>query len=333
MAQVSSGIEPVFSPYYVRRMKVANKEEATFIDVDGQMFKEFVVVHPKLMEFSRIIHNIDLSINYDEEFWKEEYESFPYFNSCSDDIRWWDRLTIQQIAQNKTTHSISSTLNLPSDVSIADVDEIYRAAYNIGLKGITIYRDGSRGGILVNKDTAQDNNNKFVTNKAPKRPKVLKADVYTLTNGGIKYVVLVGLLNNRPYEIFVYDVPKDLKINSTQGELIKISKGHYTFDSADYFCENVQMSNDDNMEKKATALYVSMLLRTGADLKFIIKTAKKVDDNISSFTSAMCRVLSKYIEKEVTGEICPDCGGKIIHEGGCEKCDSCSYSKCLLIHK
>ena len=217
MAQVSSGIEPVFSPYYVRRMKVANKEEATFTDVDGQMFKEFVVVHPKLMEFSRIIHNIDLSINYDEEFWKEEYESSPYFKACSADIRWGDRLTIQQIAQNKTTHSISSTLNLPSDVSIADVDEIYRAAYNIGLKGITIYRDGSRGGILVNKDAAQDNNNKFVTNKAPKRPKVLKADVYTLTNGGIKYVVLVGLLNNRPYEIFVYDVPKDLKINSTQG--------------------------------------------------------------------------------------------------------------------
>ena len=93
------------------------------------------------------------------------------------------------------------------------------------------------------------------------------------------------------------------------------------------------MSNDDNMEKKATALYVSMLLRTGANLKFIIKTAKKVDDNISSFTSAMCRVLSKYVEKEVTAEACPECGGKIIHEAGCEKCDSCSYSKCLLIHK
>lgn len=331
MAQVSSGIEPVFSPYYVRRMKVANKEEATFTDVDGQMFKEFVVVHPKLMEFSRITHNTDLSVEHDEAFWKEEYESSPYFGACSADLRWEDRLAIQQIAQKKTTHSISSTLNLPSDVSIADVDEIYRAAYNIGLKGITIYRDGSRGGILVNKDSSQKGD-KFVTNRAPKRPKTLQADIYTLTNSGIKYLVAVGIFNNKPYEIFVKEISKEDIIKDKTGKITKIKQGHYELSTPGYYCSNLNETLD--MEKKATALYVSMLLRHGADIKFIIKTAKKVDDNIASFTSAMCRVLSKYVEKEVKeGEVCPDCGGKIVHEAGCEKCVDCTYSKCLMIHK
>ena len=333
MAQVSSGIEPVFSPYYIRRMKVANKEEATFIDVDGQAFKEFVVVHPKLQEFASIAYSLDLTINHSESVWKEIYEASPYYQSCSADLRWEDRLSIQQIAQLKTTHSISSTLNLASTVTKEEVDNIYRTAYNIGLKGITIYRDGSRGGILVNTSTKEDSD-KFVTHRAPKRPKALKADIHTLTNKGVKYAVIVGLYESKPYEVFVYDIPKDLEIKCKQGELIKVSKGHYKFVGADYTCENVHAANDDNMEKKATALYVSMLLRTGADLKFIIKTAKKVDDNISSFTSAMCRVLSKYVEKEIIeGEVCPECGGKIIHEAGCEKCVDCSYSKCLMIHK
>lgn len=331
MAQVSSGIEPVFSPYYVRRMKIANKEEATFTDVDGQMFKEFVVVHPKLMEFSRITHNTDLSVEHDEAFWKEEYESSPYFGACSADLRWSDRLAIQQIAQKKTTHSISSTLNLPSDVSIADVDEIYRAAYNIGLKGITIYRDGSRGGILVNKDSSQKGD-KFVTNRAPKRPKALQADIYTLTNSGIKYLVAVGIFNNKPYEIFVKEISKEDIIKDKIGKITKIKQGHYELSTPRYYCSNLNETLD--MEKKATALYVSMLLRHGADIKFIIKTAKKVDDNIASFTSAMCRVLSKYVEKEIKeGEVCPDCGGKIVHEAGCEKCVDCSFSRCLLIHQ
>jgi ribonucleoside-diphosphate reductase alpha chain len=329
MAQVSSGIEPVFSPYYVRRMKVANPDEATFTDVDGQLFKEFVVVHPKLKTFAEVAYHVDLSKEYSEEFWKEIYESSPYFESCSADLKWLDRLFIQKIAQKKTTHSISSTLNLASDTTIEEVDQIYAKAYTMGLKGITIYRDGSRGGILVNKDT--QNNTSFTINKAPKRPKILQADLYTVTNSGIKYLVVVGILNNKPYEIFVKEISKEDIIKEKTGKITKVKQGHYELSTPGYYCNNLNETLD--MEKKATALYVSMLLRHGADIKFIIKTAKKVDDNIASFTSAMCRVLSKYVEKSVKeGEVCPDCGGKIIHEAGCEKCDSCTYSKCLFIH-
>ena len=329
MTRTSSGIEPVFSPYYTRRMKVSDMSEATFIDVDGQGFKEFVLVHPKLMEYAKICHNIDITINHPESLWKEMYESSPYYKACSADLRWGDRLNIQLIAQKKTSHSISSTLNLPENVTIAEVSEIYKAAYNIGLKGITIYRDGSRGGILVTNPSQKETT--FVTNKATKRPKVLDCDMYTVTNSGIKYLVIIGILNNKPYEVFVKEISKEDNIIAKKGKITKIAKGHYQLNSDGYYCENIH--ENINMEKKATALYVSMLLRHGADIKFIIKTAKKVDDNIASFTSAMCRVLSKYVEKEQTGEVCPECGGKIIHEAGCEKCDSCSYSKCLLIHK
>lgn len=328
MTQTSSGIEPLFSPYYKRRMKVSTKEESTYIDVDGQMFKEFIVIHPKLKMYAQIAKNIDITKEYNEEFWKEIYENSPYYNSCVNDIKWEDRLEIQRIAQKKTTHSISSTLNLPNDVTIEEVNEIYKTAYIIGLKGITIYRDGSRGGILVNTDSSE--NSKFTINKAPKRPKTLEADIYTLTNSGIKYLVAIGLFNNKPYEVFVKEIDKNVNINSKIGKITKIKQGHYKLITNDYICENL---NDDlAIEKKATALYVSMLLRHGADIKFIIKTAKKVDDNIASFTSAMNRVLSKYVEKEVLNDLCPECGSQIIREAGCEKCTNCTYSKCLMIY-
>lgn len=328
MTQTTSGIEPLFSPYYKRRMKVSTKEESTYIDVDGQMFKEFIVIHPKLKIYAQIAKNIDITKEYNEEFWKEIYENSPYYNSCANSIKWEDRLEIQRIAQKKITHSISSTLNLPNDVTIEEVNEIYKTAYIIGLKGITIYRDGSRGGILVNTDSSE--NSKFTINKAPKRPKTLDANIYTLTNSGIKYLVVVGLFNNRPYEVFVKEIDKTVNINSKIGKVTKIKQGHYKLITNDYICENL---NDDlAIEKKATALYVSMLLRHGADIKFIIKTAKKVDDNIASFTSAMNRVLSKYVEKEVLNDLCPECGSQIIREAGCEKCTNCTYSKCLMIY-
>ncbi len=333
LAQTSSGIEPVFQPYYVRRMKVSTKEESSYKDVDGQYFKEFIVVHPKLKEFALGILNIsDKEMNnYKEEDWNNIYINSPYHNACSSDVNWQDRLEIQQIVQNYTTHSISSTINVSKDTAIDTINKIYKKAYDLGLKGITIYRDGSRGGILV--DTKQINT-KFVTNRAPKRPKVLDADVHIVNSEGIRYVVLVGLYENKPYEVFVYDIPKDLKIKAKKGQIIKVKKRHYKFVSGDYICENIHDSHGSNMEKKATALFVSMLLRTGADIKFIIKTAKKVDDNITSFTSAMSRVLSKYVKKEIIhGEICPDCSSSIIREAGCEKCTNCTYSKCLMIHK
>lgn len=330
MGQVSSGIEPLFQPYYIRRMKVVNAEDGNYTDVDGQVFKEYIVVHPKLQVFAEVNKCVKDETMSDKDYWAKVYKESPYYRCTAEVIDWRDRLSMQYVAQRKTTHSISSTLNLAENTTKEEVNQIYLEAYKKGLKGITVYRDGSRGGILVSDNKPKT---EFAELRAPKRPKSLKADLYTIVQSGTKYVVIVGLMDNRPYEIFAYEIPKDLKIDSKNGEIIKVSKGHYMYKSDNYSCENVHNSNDNNIEKKAAALYVSMLLRHRANIKFIIKTAKKVDDNIASFTSAMCRVLSKYIPKEVSeGEVCPDCGGKMVHEAGCEKCLDCSYSKCMMIH-
>lgn len=330
MAQTSSGIEPVFSPYYKRRMKVANKEEATYTDVDGQMFKEFMVVHPKLQQFGEFEYPELAALN-TEESWKEIYEKSPYKGSTSADVPWKERLAIQSIVQKYTSHSISSTLNLPAETTVGEVDNIYRVAYKMGLKGITIYRDGSRGGILVSADA--DNKVEFHTHIAPKRPRTLQAHVHVIKSKGVNYVAAVGLMENKPYEIFVKEIPDGLLNIESVGTITKVKKGEYRLTTLSHTLDNIQDTIDGNMEKKATALYVSMLLRTGANLKFVIKTAKKVDDNISSFTSALCRVLSKYVPKEeVQGEKCPECGESLMHEAGCVKCTSCTYSKCLMLY-
>ena len=198
-------------------------------------------------------------------------------------------------------------------------------AWHKGLKGVTIYRDGSRSGIL-NSIKEEDTES---GRQAKKRPKVLVADYYQVKSKGKQYIVLVGLLNNKPYEVFTFQPTLDVDIKPHKGTITKLKKGQYAYDSDYIQIANLELSTD-NIEEKAYSLYTSMLLRHNADIKFIVKTAKKVNENITSFSSAMCRVLSKYIEnEEVKGEVCPECGGKLIRESGCVKCLDCDYSKCL----
>ena len=136
-------------------------------------------------------------------------------------------------------------------------------------------------------------------------------------------------MNGKPYEVFTFQPTMSINFEQHKGTITKIKKGHYTFDSPFINIDSLQLSTD-NIEEKACSLYTSMLLRHGANIKFIIKTAKKVNENISSFSSAMCRVLAKYTEvEEIKGENCPECGGRLIREAGCIKCLDCDYSKCL----
>jgi hypothetical protein len=141
---------------------------------------------------------------------------------------------------------------------------------------------------------------------------------------------LVGLLNDKPYEVFTFRPSgiNNINIPTHRGKITKVKKMHYKFES-EYITINDLQLEYDNIEEKAATLYTSMLLRHNAELKYIIKTAKKVNENITSFTSAMCRVLSKYVPAEVVkGEVCPECGGEIIRESGCCKCNNCGWSKC-----
>jgi hypothetical protein len=145
---------------------------------------------------------------------------------------------------------------------------------------------------------------------------------------GKQYIVLVGLLNGKPYEVFAFE-PKGMKMNLKphKGVIIKKSKKNYSFKSEMLEINELELANE-NIEEKASTIYTSMLLRHGVDIKYIIKTAKKVNQNITSFSSAMCRVLSKYMDAGEDGGKCPDCGGPLVREGGCLHCKDCGWSAC-----
>lgn len=330
LARTSSGIEPLFMPYYVRRRKcMTENDRVDYTDKMGINFTEFVVVHPQLRKWASL-NGFGECKDLTENEWKEIYEKSPWFGACAQDIDWAKRVELQGIVQKRLiTHSISSTVNLPNDVSEEEVSNIYKYAWENGLKGITVYRDGSREGIMLKKEKKKEDDKFESYVSAPKRPKTLDADFYVTKVKGEMFYVMVGLYKEKPYEIFVYrtneEDPKNIK--SHKGTITKIKKGVYCYESDDIKIDNISMRL--TTEELATVLYSSMLMRTGANLKYIIKTAQKVDDNISSFTAAMTRILKKYLKDEfVEGEVCPECGGRLIRENGCIRCIDCGWSRC-----
>jgi len=334
LAGVTSGIEPLFQPYYTRRKKI-NPNDANsrvdFTDKLGDKWQEFNVVHPKLKEHIKqkyyettgnLIWMSDEEINnFTEDSLKGAYKNSPYYNSCANDINWENRVKLQAVVQKYTTHSISSTINLPNDVSIDEVSKIYFSAWKNKLKGITVYRDGCRSGVLVtNKDTKEE----FSYKNAPKRPKVLPCNVHHVKVKGTEYVVCVGLFNTLPYEVFALT---DFEIQDGKGTLTKLSKGRYELCIGDICIENIvkEMSSE---EETITRL-ISTSLRHGADIKFITQQLDKTSGSLVNFEKAISRVLKTYIGKTVTQEDCPNCGEKLIQEGGCVLCKNCGeYNKC-----
>ena len=195
-------------PFYMRRKKVNPSDKNVkidFVDELGDTWQEFPVLHPKFKDWIKIKNGESYIINI-EEASKEElqllFENSPWYNSTANDIDWIKRVEIQSIIQKYTTHSISSTINLPNSVSEQEVSKIYFESWNKGLKGITVYRDGSRSGVLVST-TENKGRDEFNYVDAPKRPKELKCKIHTTNANGKKYNVIVGLLNNKPYEVFV----------------------------------------------------------------------------------------------------------------------------------
>ena len=331
LTQTSSGIEPVFMPYYVRRRKcVTADDRVDYTDKLGINFTEFVVVHPQLKKWAEA-NMSELLSKFDElteKEWEEIYKQSPWYESCAQNIDWGRRVEVQGIVQKYLiTHSISSTVNLPNNVSKEEVSNIYMEAWRNGLKGITVYRDGSREGIMIKKEQKKEDDKFESYVSAPKRPKTLHADFYSTKVKGEVFYVMVGLYKNKPYEIFVYKSDDNKQISNHTGTITKVKKSVYKYESDQIVIGNI--SQKLSTEELATALYSSMLMRTGANLKYIIKTAQKVDDNIASFTSAMVRILRKYLKEEtLEGEKCPECGGKLIRENGCIHCIDCGWSRC-----
>lgn len=327
MAGTSSGIEPVFMPFYQRKRKcMSESDRVDYVDKVGEKYTLFTVVHPNLKKWA--IETLNYSESEVNEWslgvWKEVWKESPYYGSTAPEIDWRQRVKLQGVVQKYITHSISSTVNLAKETTEEEIADIYIEAWKQGLKGITIYRDGCREGVLTQVEKPKT----IEGRQAPKRPKVLEADYYQVKVKKEQFIVLVGLLEGKPYEVFAFRPLNPVNIPAHKGTITKVSKMHYSFDSEHINISNLELANT-NIEENAATLYSSMLLRHGVDINYITKTARKVNDNISSFSSAMCRILAKYIPNgEVKGEVCPDCGSVLIRENGCVHCSSCGWSRC-----
>lgn len=298
MLQISTGVEPNFALHYTRRTQSLNGKD-TFYKVDAKIIEDY----KKYRTFTT-------------------NDKLPDYFVESKDITPYNRIKMQAVLQKYTDASISSTINLPKEATINDVYNIYVEAWKQGLKGVTVYRTGcNREGILTVKKSED-----IPVIAAPKRPVELPCDIYKVKVKGESFIVCVGLYDNKPYEIFVFRLLHDTYLIENTGVIVKKGKGIYSLKSRGLEIGNL-LNTDISIEEKAATLYSSMLLRHGVNIKYIIKTAKKVDQNITSFSSAMCRVLAKYMPVEAEGK-CPECGADLIHEGGCIHCSQCSYSKC-----
>ncbi len=334
LAQTSSGLEPVYLLSYKRRRKInPNDKDATvdFTDKMGDKWQEFVVYHPKVKTWMDVTGKTDIT-------------ECPYYGSTAPEIDWIKRVELQSLVQKYTTHSISSTINLPNDVPVDKVGEIYVEAWKHGLKGITVYRDGSRSGVLIANAEHPKPTPQILETHAPKRPTELKADVIRFMNGTEKWIAVVGVLNDKPYEIFtgkaedVFNLPSWVK----DGLVIK-SKGadgkkryDFRFSDKDGYSVTIEgLSRLFDKEFWNYAKLISGVLRHGMPIPQVVDLIGNLslyDESINTWKAGVERALKKYIPngtKSSKDRTCPQCGDDgLIYEEGCLKCTSCGHTKC-----
>ena len=346
--QTTSGIEPVFLVSYKRRKKINPNDKDTskhkvVKDENGDYFEEYNVLHPKFVDWLKLkgytkeqIDSLD-----DKELDRLIAES-PYYKATSADIDWVNKVKMQGAIQKWVDHSISVTVNIPKETTEEIVSTIYQTAWESGCKGCTIYRDGSRHGVLVSKSENKNcNDNEFNENKAPKRPKKLEAEVVRFKNEKEDWIAVVGMYEHRPYEIFTgraenFVLPKWVE----KGWVIRVKEkgdehARYDFQFLDQDGYHVTMEGLSRMFKKEYWNYaklISGILRHGMPIPNVVDLIGKLIfdvDSITTWSNGVARALKRYIKDGTeTGETCPDCGGKIIYTGGCKSCPNCGWSKC-----
>lgn len=339
VAQTSSGIEPVYMLAYKRRRKInpADKDaKVDFVDDLGDKWQEYEVYHSKFQMWKNISG-------------KSNIEDSPYFKVTAEELDWNKRIKIQSVVQKYITHSISSTINLSEDIAAEKVGEIYMKSWEMGLKGITVYRSGSRSGVLISKEEKKEikMNKFFEENNAPKRPKLLDADVIRFTNGGEKWIGFIGLFEGRPYEVFTGDIEnfpipsyvdsgkiKRYKIINKKGE--KVSKYDFIFtdkNGEETVVEN--LSKSFNPEFWNYAKMISGILRHGMPLSYVVDLITGLnlrEDSLNTWKAGVIRMIKHYIKDgtKVKDTRCSDCGDEhgMVFEEGCLKCKSCGNSRC-----
>ena len=337
LAQVSSGIEPVFLMSYKRRRKINTEDKnatVDFIDELGDAFEEFTVYHKKLQTWMEITGETDLNKS-------------PYAGATATEIDWKKRVEMQAIVQKYTTHSISSTINLASDVSEELVGEIYMESWKKGLKGITVYRDGSRSGILIADDGKKQEKELLDYQKHivfPKRPKTIEAEIIRFHNDSEKWLAVVGLIDNEPYEIFTgkmkdaFDLPHWLE----RGWVIKnrdtngVARYDFQYlDKEGYKITIEGLSRSFDKEFWNYAKLISGILRHGMPMPYVVDLIQNLnmyDDHINTWKNGVARALKRFVPEgsEAADKKCPECGDPegLIYSEGCLKCVSCGHSKC-----
>ena len=350
MTQTTSGIEPVFLPVYKRRRKVnPNDSEARvdFVDETGDAFEEYIVFHHKFVTWMQA-NGYSASKKYTQEEVEELVAKSPYYKATSNDVDWLQKVRMQGRIQKWVDHSISVTINLPNDVSEELVDSLYVEAWRCGCKGCTVYRDGSRSGVLIatdKKKKKEDCNCMQPPVIVSTRPRELDADVVKFLNNREKWIAFVGLLNGRPYEIFTGLADDDegimLPKNVSKGTIIKSydedGNKHYDFqfkNKRGYKMTIEGLDGKFNPEYWNYAKLISGVLRYGMPIDQVIKLVQGMElnsESINTWKNGVERALKKYLPNgmEAKGQKCPNCGLEtLIYQEGCLICTNCGASKC-----
>ena len=352
MTRTTSGIEPVFMPVYKRRRKVNPSDvdvRVDYVDESGDSFEEYIVYHPKFLEWMKI-NGIEPRRNYTQEELDRLVARSPYAGATANDIDWLEKVRMQGAVQKWVDHSISVTINLPADVTEDVVNKLYVEAWRSGCKGCTVYRDGSRSGVLVSiekkkSEPAVVNAPSEIHPHVIKRPIELEADVVRFQNNKEKWIAFVGLMNNEPYEIFTGLADDDDGIfcpkSVNHGKIIKAMNAdgsrRYDFQFVNkrgYKTTIEGLSDKFNPEYWNYAKLISGVLRYGMPIAQVLKLVSGLEldsQSINTWKMGVERALKKYLPNgtQASGQKCPNCGCEtLIYQEGCLICTSCGTSKC-----
>ena len=350
MTQTTSGIEPVFMVSYKRRRKVNPNDKSVkvdFIDEVGDAWEEYHVFHHNFKTWLEVNgHNLTRVATYSEDELNALIEQSPYNKATANDVDWVNKVKMQGAIQKWVDHSISVTVNVPEDISEEMIGKIYVTGWESGCKGITVYRDGSRSGVLISNDEKSEGkeNTAFIETQAPKRPKVLEADIVKFNNNHEKWIAVVGTIDGRPYEIFTGRAEDSFSIlgHVDRGWVMRNKtedgRARYDFqyeDKEGYKTTIEGLSRTFNQEYWNYAKLISGVLRHGMPIAFVVEMVSNLhlsDESLNTWKNGVQRALKKYIPDgtKIEGQECPDCGSGegLMFKEGCLTCSDCGYSKC-----
>lgn len=351
MSQTTSGIEPVFLPVYKRRRKVNPNDKdvkVDFIDEVGDSWEEYIVFHHHFKTWMEA-NGYDTSKKYSNEDIQELIEKSPYHKATSNDIDWLSKVEMQGAIQKWVDHSISVTINIPNEATVELVNDLYIKAWEVGCKGVTVYRDGSRSGVLVAADDKKEEEKEETHQHSEafptKRPQVLEADVVRFQNNKEKWIAFVGLVDGRPYEIFtgLSDDEEGILLPRwvNEGLIIKnrdengVSRYDFQFKNLRGYKTTIEgLSHKFNPEFWNYAKLISGTLRHGMPIENVVELINRLEldsESINTWKAGVARALKRYIPDgtEADGQKCSNCGSdQVVYQEGCLICKNCGNSKC-----